>query len=216
MKLAFPFSKSGGPGEKTRTGRKHAVAAGATLLLHAAALFFLLHDAPRSENLSAPPSFSVDLIMPGAPESTAQAATTSPPVLRTPNVAISPVAVTFAPEAPQRSAFGAILAGTDEAMEDKDAATNAFLSALMNHLGTYKRYPHVSRRNHDQGVTLVQFTMDDRGEVLKVRIAESSGHRLLDEECLALFARASPLPPAPRVLGDPPYTLTIPIAFSLR
>src|SRR5690606_2548112 len=67
-------------------------------------------------------------------------------------------------------------------------------SRLIAHLERRKRYPSASRSRREEGTVHVRFKIDDRGNVLSVSLARSSGHPALDEEVLALVRRASPVP----------------------
>lgn len=87
---------------------------------------------------------------------------------------------------------------------------------LLSHLEMFRRYPRQAERARQQGVVLVDITLDRAGNVLEATIRQGSGFPLLDAEALATVRRASPLPaPTDDVPGDP-VTAAIPIQFSLR
>jgi protein TonB len=95
-----------------------------------------------------------------------------------------------------------------------DPAVAADYAALLAQwLEHHKEYPERARRRHQQGVVLCEFTITDTGDVMNYRILEGSGHVLLDEEVVALIARASPLPPPPPGAAA---TYRVPIIFALR
>lgn len=87
---------------------------------------------------------------------------------------------------------------------------------LRAHLERHKRYPSAAQFRRQQGAPMVRFVMDRQGNVLSAHLERSSGHSTLDEEAVALLARAQPLPqPPPEVTGDR-IELRVPIQFFLR
>jgi protein TonB len=128
----------------------------------------------------------------------------------TPPVAIEVPAtapVVAAPPAPPPPA-PAVPAGTG-------TAAASFQELLMAHLERHKRYPAAARRQMQQGVVQVAFTMDRGGHVLAVRLARSSGYSILDDEALAVLRRADPLPALPPDRGAA-ADFVVPISFSLQ
>jgi protein TonB len=53
----------------------------------------------------------------------------------------------------------------------------------------------------------------DNGEVLATRIVASSGAKLLDQEAVAMIARAGPFPPIPPEFKRTSMTFTVPVRF---
>jgi TonB family protein len=63
----------------------------------------------------------------------------------------------------------------------------------------------------------VAFDVLASGAVENVRIAESAGHRLLDDAAVALVLRVALLPPPPFDVGPTGrVTFTVPIRYALR
>ncbi|MDQ1154616.1 energy transducer TonB [Brevundimonas sp. SORGH_AS_0993] len=87
---------------------------------------------------------------------------------------------------------------------------------LLAHLERRKRYPAEARAARQEGVASVRFTMDRRGRVLSVVLAQSSGHAALDREAVALIQRAQPLPVPPDSVPGDPLVLTVPVEFFVR
>jgi len=69
-------------------------------------------------------------------------------------------------------------------------------------------YPPLARRRHMEGKVIVRFSIDEKGVPLSIRVVESSGHPMLDDEAVRTVARAAPLP----VTGG---SVEIPINFRL-
>jgi periplasmic protein TonB len=88
--------------------------------------------------------------------------------------------------------------------------------ALLLRLDRHKRYPSAARRQRQQGIATVQFTIDRQGHVLASRLVGSSGAPLLDAEALDVLSRASPLPPPPYDMGGATVELALPIQFKIK
>ena len=131
-----------------------------------------------------------------------------PPVRRTADQALQPVALAPAQSAPaQASAQPSASAG---------AVTPSWRDDLLARLQRAKRYPDLARSHGDQGVATVTFTMDRSGRVLRVALVRSSNSTLLDDEAVTLVRRAEPLPRLPDEMPGNSITLTVPISFALR
>lgn len=86
-------------------------------------------------------------------------------------------------------------------------------SRLLAHLNRFKRYPAAALMRRTQGVAYVHLLLMPDGTAKDVRLQTSSGAALLDEEALALIARAVPMPPRP---DSGPTELVVPIQFAVR
>jgi protein TonB len=95
-------------------------------------------------------------------------------------------------------------------------ALKAYLAQVRRRLTASKKYPPAARAQKLEGVVRVNFLLAPDGRVLSSRLAQSSGHLVLDEEVMALVRRVSPLPPRPEGLPRDNLSLTVPIQFSLR
>jgi protein TonB len=127
--------------------------------------------------------------------------TTTPPVVAAPPVAATPIAV---PQAAPRAVSGA--------GETRDS----FLARLLAQLNRFKQYPRAARQAHIEGVVMLHFVMDADGKVQSFEIAKSSGRPVLDNEALALIARAQPLPALPSDFPTRTLDAVVPIEFSLN
>lgn len=87
---------------------------------------------------------------------------------------------------------------------------------LLGHLEQYRRYPRQAERLRQQGVAYVRFSVDRQGNASNIRLGQSSGHPLLDEETLATVRRGSPLPPPPAEITGDPVEVMVPVTFFLR
>jgi len=89
-------------------------------------------------------------------------------------------------------------------------------TALVTYLGRFKRYPTAARFRGEQGTATVAFSIDRDGRLVSSRIVQSSGSSLLDEETLAMLARAQPMPKPPITAPDSALSLVVPVRFDLR
>ncbi|WP_099207250.1 TonB family protein [Xanthomonas citri] len=86
---------------------------------------------------------------------------------------------------------------------------------VLTQLEKFKRYPRPARIRRQEGIVLVRALIDSSGRVMSVTVRRTSGSNLLDQEALATFARAEPLP-APPVTMSAPVSLDVPVNFFLR
>ncbi len=87
---------------------------------------------------------------------------------------------------------------------------------LAAHVERFKRYPATARSRGEHGTATVAFTIDREGRLLSSRIVESSGSAALDQETLAMLARAQPMPRPPDGLSDTELTFVVPVRFDIR
>ena len=78
-----------------------------------------------------------------------------------------------------------------------------------------KRYPHTARLNHLEGKVIVHAVIKEDGNLADLRIHESSGHDILDEDALETMRKACPLH-MNHPLGRPQMAIRIPISYSLN
>ena len=87
---------------------------------------------------------------------------------------------------------------------------------LAAHIEHFKRYPAEARSRGEQGIAKVAFKMDHEGHLLSSRIVQSSGSTALDQETLAMLARAQPMPRPPDQISDAELTFVVPVRFNFR
>jgi protein TonB len=85
---------------------------------------------------------------------------------------------------------------------------------LWRRIEELKRYPALARSNHWEGRVVVEARISNTGEVIGLKIAESSGRAILDEEAMSVMKKASPLT-LKHPLGASQVTILIPISYRL-
>lgn len=144
------------------------------------------------------------------------AATAEPP----PEAAPQPAAVSTVAEATEAAAAPAPppppKSGGGVAGGATAARKQSYFGELAAHLARHQRYPVEARRRKVSGVVTLHFRFNAKGDVTEFAVTKSAGHRLLDDEAIAMLKRAQPLPPIPEELGADSINISLPIEFSLR
>ncbi len=129
-----------------------------------------------------------------------------PPAEETPPTALP--AVAMVPTIPAPPVAGAAV--------EPSAAIRRWESALVGHIERFKRYPPEARARGEHGSVRLAFTIDRDGWVRESRILETSGSPELDRECLAMLARAQPMPKPPRQAQTSELSFVVPIRFNIK
>lgn len=87
--------------------------------------------------------------------------------------------------------------------------------ALWGRIEQLKRYPASARLNRWEGKVVLRAVIKEDGRVADLRIAQSSGHDVLDQDALGLMQQASPIP-LKQPLGHPQVVVHIPISYKLE
>jgi len=96
------------------------------------------------------------------------------------------------------------------------AAVRRWESALVAHIERFKRYPAEARAHRQQGLAKVAFTIDRDGRVRTSQILQTSGSPELDQESLAMLARAQPMPKPPSQVQTSELSFVVPVRFNIR
>jgi periplasmic protein TonB len=129
-----------------------------------------------------------------------------PPAEEAPPTALPSVAMV--PTIPEPPVAGAAV--------EPSAAIRRWESALVGHIERFKRYPAEARARGEHGSARLAFTIDRDGWVRESRILETSGSAELDRECLAMLARAQPMPKPPRQAQTSELSFVVPVRFSIK
>ncbi|MEM9148672.1 MAG: TonB family protein [Pseudomonadota bacterium] len=95
-------------------------------------------------------------------------------------------------------------------------AKRDYMSRLAAILSRHKRYPSRAQSRRQEGTGRLYFVVEQNGRVSAMRLQKSSGHRLLDDEILAILGRVGTFPPIPEDVGVARLEVVVPINFNLR
>jgi len=83
-----------------------------------------------------------------------------------------------------------------------------YLARLKRHIQGEWMYPEEARRVGMGGELVLIFTLNKAGTLTYIRLVESSGFPVLDEEALRAVKAAAPFDPFPPQMGDEPWNIS--------
>lgn len=90
-----------------------------------------------------------------------------------------------------------------------------YLQLLTMRIEARKSYPDQARRRHQEGLVVIEFELEKKGEVSAVRVHKSSGSTPLDRAARRAVEKSAPFPRAPQGIFDFPVRLRIGVSFEL-
>ncbi|HSX62406.1 MAG TPA: TonB family protein [Tahibacter sp.] len=106
--------------------------------------------------------------------------------------------------------------GTDVVTPPEDPLVNTATMRVLEWLAQHRRYPGPARRARLQGTVEIVVVLMPDGRLVDQRIAQSSGHAILDKAALDLLRRASPVPVSAFFTGEArQLELRLPIIYRL-
>ncbi len=87
--------------------------------------------------------------------------------------------------------------------------------AIRTRVEQLKHYPHIARANRWEGRVVLRAVIGEDGQLVDLKVAESSGHSILDEAALEVLKKAAPLTLL-QPLGRPQVVVQVPISYRLR
>lgn len=85
---------------------------------------------------------------------------------------------------------------------------------LLSHVERHKRYPAAARSAGISGATRLSITIDRTGGLAGARVSAGSGHKILDQEALAVARRAAPYPRPPEGVGGRTFSFAVTLRFA--
>jgi protein TonB len=98
----------------------------------------------------------------------------------------------------------------------KGSLLGVYLQKVRSLLEKQKNYPMMARRQNQEGVVVLQFTINSRGQIEGTRVRRSSGHDLLDQAARETLLRVGCFPPFPAELKRRQLTIEVPLAYRLE
>jgi protein TonB len=87
--------------------------------------------------------------------------------------------------------------------------------ALWSRIERLKGYPYIARTNRWEGLVILEAIINSDGNLVDLRIVESSGHLALDRDAMEVMRKSCPIH-LKHSLGKPEVKLQIPISYKLR
>ncbi|PCJ29483.1 MAG: hypothetical protein COA90_11480 [Gammaproteobacteria bacterium] len=100
-----------------------------------------------------------------------------------------------------------------EAASNKKASDN-YGKSLYDMVGRHKKYPQLAIRRNWQGEVKVVARFS-KGKLIEVVLLDSSGHKILDKEALAMLRKAVARLPVQGRLSGKTFNVTVPVDFRL-
>lgn len=91
-----------------------------------------------------------------------------------------------------------------------------YIGRLNRYFGKLRQYPRRARRAGLEGTVLLELVLDEHGRIVEIRVAKSSGHRILDDAARAAVAALGSVPSPPGELHWRSQAVRIPFHYSLR
>ncbi|HNP61743.1 MAG TPA: TonB family protein [Nitrospirales bacterium] len=85
---------------------------------------------------------------------------------------------------------------------------------IWHQIEKYKSYPKKARQKEWEGKVVLEAVIRQDGTILHLRVAETSGHEILDKDALSLLWKLSPLT-LDHALGHPQLTILVPLTYKL-
>lgn len=159
------------------------------------------------------PSKPVEQITPTPTETPVPATVTESPAPYAPEVMAAPAPVVTAPPpapTPPPEPVG-------PSQQDLEAARNLYGSLLSRAIAKYKQYPKIAQMRGWEGEVLLEVHCDEKGQVISTEIKKSSGHKVLDDQAIAMVQKAAPLPQPPEILrSSKKLVILVPVPFTLE
>jgi protein TonB len=95
-------------------------------------------------------------------------------------------------------------------MTEKD-----YFQLLKMRVEALKTYPPQAKKQNQQGLAVIEFSLNQKGQVSAVRVHKSSGSRILDRAALKAVQKSAPFPRAPQGLFSYPVRMRIGVSFEL-
>jgi TonB family protein len=104
----------------------------------------------------------------------------------------------------------------EPAEEEMDALRGLFTGQVRQRIARARYYPRIARRRGMEGQPVIAFTLDKRGRLTKVDLAQTSGYHLLDRAALEAVHEGAPYPEIPALLKIDSFQFKLPISFVLK
>jgi protein TonB len=95
-------------------------------------------------------------------------------------------------------------------------ARRNYLKLIRARILAKRKYPHLARQRHQEGIVRLRFTLSAAGSLSHgVQVVKPSGFQLLDNQAQQCVQAAAPFPPFPPDLKRERLTVVVPIVYKL-
>lgn len=167
--------------------------------------------APASHSAAAP-------IVASAPATQAQTAAETQAIHTSPQAQVQDIP---SPQAPPATVASLMPASQPSPQAQPTQGTQAksdygwLGQMLRTRVEQLKHYPHVARANRWEGRVVLRAVIGEDGQLVDLKVSESSGHSILDEAAMEVLKKAAPLTLS-EPLGRPQVVVQVPISYRLR
>lgn len=106
---------------------------------------------------------------------------------------------------------------TEAANEERCApAAVLYQDIIRRRIEEEKQYPHWAQKNGITGSAYLSFDLLGDGSCRNIRIVQSSGSEILDEEAVNSIRRAAPFPPIPVGIGRNSLSMKVSLVFTIK
>lgn len=106
--------------------------------------------------------------------------------------------------------------GTKDAASTGNSRLSDYRATIRAKLAENKRYPRAAKLRRVEGVVHVGFTLTANGDFTDLRILQSSGSQILDDETLRMVKRSGPFEPFPAEIRDPDMAFAFPVNYTIE
>lgn len=119
-------------------------------------------------------------------------------------------------ESPGGSGSGTgVGSGDGDGGVDRQSLIRQYGSTVYKLVNRRLEYPPMARRSNLEGTVLVRVVINRHGKILNVKLADSSGHEVLDSAAVELLKSINQLPTPPKKLAWRRKQLELPLRYSL-
>ncbi len=103
-----------------------------------------------------------------------------------------------------------------EVVKPAEQAMLRYQDMVKQRIEEVRRYPSWAKRRGVEGEVCIKFAVLSNGLSQDIRIIQSSGSKVLDEEAVDTIRRASPFPPVPEEIDSSLIWMEVSIVFTLK
>ena len=103
-----------------------------------------------------------------------------------------------------------------EVINPQEEAMLRYQDMVKQRIESCRRYPNWAKKQGFEGIVSLTFTVLSTGQVQDIKIIQSSGFNILDEEAIVTIKRANPFPPIPEEFRKSYLEMEVSIVFKLK